>query len=366
MQRVARALGTLALPILWTSTVRADGPTVSGFVDFGYNYNLNKQTTNVYRGFDNKANTLTLQNAEVDLAGKMENGVGYQIDLMYGYDATLTHSTGFDQSGASNVQFDVQQAYVNFPCPITGANIVLGKFVTPFGVEVIESKDNYNISRGVLFNYAIPFTHTGVKLDKSFADGKYTVAGGLVNGWDNMQDNNTGKSLFAQVGTTVLPKTSILVGGIYGPEQATTTPSIEKNGRSLLDAIVKVTPTDKLTLIANIDYGVEEGAGFEPTASDDSTANWAGLGLHANYAFSDTLSAALRYENFDDEGSRLSGGAIHQTVQTYTATLQKKYNGVTYRAEVRQDLSSDKVFVEDDLTPTDSQTTVGLQVILPF
>jgi hypothetical protein len=33
--------------------VQAEGPKLSGFVDVGYNYNLNGQPTNPYRSFDN-------------------------------------------------------------------------------------------------------------------------------------------------------------------------------------------------------------------------------------------------------------------------------------------------------------------------
>ena len=36
-----------------------------------------------------------------------------------------------------------------------------GKFVTPIGAEVIESQDNWNYTRSILFGYAIPFYHLG-------------------------------------------------------------------------------------------------------------------------------------------------------------------------------------------------------------
>ena len=39
-----------------------------------------------------------------------------------------------------------------------------GKFVTHMGFEVIESKDNWNYSRGLLFQFAIPYFHTGVRV----------------------------------------------------------------------------------------------------------------------------------------------------------------------------------------------------------
>ena len=39
----------------------------------------------------------------------------------------------------------------------------VGKFVTPIGAEVIESQDNWNYTRSILFGYAIPFYHVGVR-----------------------------------------------------------------------------------------------------------------------------------------------------------------------------------------------------------
>ena len=59
-----------------------------------------------------------------------------------------------------------------------------GKFVTPFGNEVIESKDNWNYSRSLLFSLAIPYYHQGLRATYSPND-QVTLAGYLVNGWNN-------------------------------------------------------------------------------------------------------------------------------------------------------------------------------------
>ena len=61
------------------------------------------------------------------------------------------------------------------------------------GAEVIETKDNWNYSRGLLFTYAIPFYHFGVRAKYAFND-KYSLTGFLVNGWNNVVDNNSGKT----------------------------------------------------------------------------------------------------------------------------------------------------------------------------
>jgi hypothetical protein len=361
---------TAVLVAALAGNVRAEGPTVSGFVDVGYNYNLNKQQTNVLRGFDETANSITLQNAEIDVAGETEGGVGYGVDVMYGYDAIKTQSGGFitDGDGDGSVdqpQVDIQQAFINFACPLTQGTITLGKFATMHGAEVIEAKDNMNASRGFLFNYAIPFTHTGVKYDKGFADGKFSTTLAVTNGWDNLQDNNKGKTIHAGVGVTPNDLVSLVVSGAYGPEQTSTTPptpSIEKNGRSLVDAILTVTPTDKLTLLANYDWGVEEGLNVVGAP----TASWQGLAAFAKYAFTDMFSAAYRWETFDDNGGSRTG--TEQVLNSNTLTLQAVKDSVTYRLEYRADKSTQMVFTSDEgvAGSRKSQSTIGAQVVYAF
>lgn len=368
-KKTQRTVLAVAVAALGMGNALAEGPTVSGFVDFGYLYNLNGLNATKYRAFDGNANSFTLQNAELVVSGKSASDVGYRVDVDYGNDAGVVNV--FDGSQPAGSQIDLQQAFIAVPCPLTKGVFTIGKFVTPFGAEVIEAKDNYNYSRGVLFTNAIPLVHTGVKYDKSFMDGKYTVTGGLVNGWDISKDNNKGKTFIAQTGINLIPKVAITVGGAYGPE--TTSPaftgpgaSTEKLSRSLVDTIVKYTPTSKLTLLANADWGVEEGAGFQPTSTDDVTANWAGVALYANYAFTDTWAGTLRYENFDDEGSRLTGGALHQTINSITGTLQYKMKDVITRLEYRTDQSTDKVYTKKDGTSDDTESTLGVQVIYSF
>jgi len=360
--------------------VQAEGPKLSGFVDVGYNYNLNGQQTNPHRFFDNNSNTITLQNAKLGVDGKLENGVGYKVDLMYGHDAAVVNATEdfspteFDditgRHKVEDLQFNLQQAFLTFACPLTGTGLTLGKFVTPFGVEVVEAKDNYNISRGLLFGYAVPFSHTGLKADKGFMDGKVTTTLGLVNGWDNMQDNNTSKTGIAQIGTTVLPKTSILLGGAYGAEQDTPAPgarATQGNGRMLVDAIVKVNPIDQLTLIGNYDVGEEKDNVGPADSHMTETLSYQGLGLHANYQINDMLSVAGRWETLDDDGYKTGK---EQVLRSETLTVQAKKDGVIYRLEYRGDHSSATApyqFVSDKgETNRSSQSTVGAQVIVTF
>src|SRR5205823_1138365 len=74
-----------------------------------------------------------------------------------------------------------------------GLQLDFGKFVTSAGAEVIESHSNWNYSRSLLFAWAIPYYHFGLRATET----KGHFAGGfqVVNGWNNVEDNNSGKTL---------------------------------------------------------------------------------------------------------------------------------------------------------------------------
>jgi hypothetical protein len=90
------------------------------------------------------------------------------------------------ESDGKEIYKHIQQAYVSV---LAGSRLQLdaGKFVTPLGAEVIESQDNWNYSRSVLFGYAIPFYHVGLRATLPAGD-KLSFAGYLVNGWNNSSE----------------------------------------------------------------------------------------------------------------------------------------------------------------------------------
>ena len=93
---------------------------------------------------------------------------------------------GSDNTGfSSGSNFFLKEAYLDYLFPLgKGLTITVGKFVTPMGAEVIESNANWNYSRGLLFDYAIPFLHFGANAKYTF-NPKWALTGYLVNGWNN-------------------------------------------------------------------------------------------------------------------------------------------------------------------------------------
>ena len=59
---------------------------------------------------------------------------------------------------------------------------------------MIESQDNWNYSRSVLFGYAIPFYHVGLRATLPVTD-KVSLAGYAVNGWNNGTEFNGKKTV---------------------------------------------------------------------------------------------------------------------------------------------------------------------------
>jgi hypothetical protein len=74
--------------------------------------------------------------------------------------ASAMPRTSFNASGSATWRH-IQQAYLT--ATKDKLTFDFGKFVTPLGAEVIETKDNWNYTRGLLFTWAIPFTHLGAR-----------------------------------------------------------------------------------------------------------------------------------------------------------------------------------------------------------
>jgi len=330
------------------------GVEVKGYVEAQYNYNVNDPSTqaNAYRVFDTKANSFTFNMAELSLTKSSEAGTGFGLVLNYGLDAKAIN---LDPTfGADN--FEVQQAYVSEKL---GGNVELklGKFATLHGAEVIEGPSNYNISRSLLFGWAIPFTHTGLRLHAEMGP---MLSGhlGVNNGWDNVSDNNKGKSAELQVGLTPMDMLSVSVTGMYGPEATSIT---DNDNRGLVDVVATIKPMDGLAIVLNYDRGSQEAA----TGAGTASALWQGYAVYANLGIGDKHSVTLRGEVFDDQDSFRTGTV--QTLREATLTFAcKMRESLEWRAEYRYDQSNKDVFVNDKGVAKDTQSTVALAAYYTF
>ena len=205
------------------------GPTtLSGFVDVFYGYNSNQPANhlNAFHNFDINSSEIGLNMLELvaDKAVSSDSRVGYHIALGFGQAMNQINGGDFGPGGTEpNFAQNLKEAYLEYMAPIgKGLQINVGKFVTPAGAEVIETKDNWNYTRGILFAWAIPYTHTGVSAKYAF-NSKVALTGFLVNGWNNSSENNpvngnSGKTTGFSLALTPSSKFGIIENYLVGPE----------------------------------------------------------------------------------------------------------------------------------------------------
>ena len=338
-----------------------DEIAVNAFVSTAYEYNGNRPTTGTssYRVFDFIDNSFNLDVAElvVQIAPVKPNDAGFRVDFAAGNSIPQVTKSQ-DQAVA---QFDLQQLFVSYIAPIgSGLRFDFGKYVTHLGYEVIEGYDGYNdnYSRSILFGYAIPFTHTGVKASYAFSS-KVSAMVEVVNGWDLVRDNNHSKSVGAQVSLTPVAPLSVLLNWIGGPELA----NDNHTKRNVFDVVAILKPTKILTLGVNGDYGVEDGTS---TVNPGSNATWKGIAGYATVAITNKFSVALRGETFHDEdGVRLATGS-NATLSEGTLTPAFKFtDNVLLRGEVRFDRANQPILAKRG-TLAERQATVGANVIFVY
>src|SRR6267142_2179794 len=168
----------------------------SGLVDGYYSFNANHPASqfNQLYNFDVKANQFSLNMAKLSMSHTADP-VGFQVDLGFGRAFDIIHAAEPAGSGGPGIMRNIEQAYVSLkPSKDHSFQFDFGKFVTSAGAEVIESHTNWNYSRSLLFAWAIPYYHFGIRT--SFPVGKHFTGGvQLVNGWNNTEDNNSGKTV---------------------------------------------------------------------------------------------------------------------------------------------------------------------------
>jgi hypothetical protein len=356
------------------------GPTtLSGFVDAYYGYNANQPAsrTNALRNFDINSGQFGLNMLELiaDKATDPTNRVGYHVALGFGQAMNLVNSgevgspniPGTPLGGPAVSNFDqyLKEGYLEYLAPAgKGLKIDVGKFVTNAGSEVIESKDNWNYSRGLLFSWAIPYFHFGARASYSF-NNKVSVSASLVNGWNNSVDNNTGKTVGFSLTVNPSKKWSIIENYYGGPEHANYNGSF----RNLSDTVITYTPNAKLSLMANYDYGrdhlVTSAAAGVPPFFVGPRAVWSGLAGYLKYAFNDKYAIALRGEYFDDNQGFATGTS--QELNEFTATFQRTIaKAIISRLEFRRDSSDARVFPRGLAGMVAGQNTVTVGVIYAF
>ncbi len=338
-----------AAPAAWSV-----GPiNFSGLVDGYYNYASNHpgSRTNLYRNFDVRANSMSLNMAKVTLEHDADP-VGFKLDLGFGRAMDLFNfqdtANGFD-----NLRY-VPQAYVTFkPKDGKGFQMDFGKFYTSAGAEPTETHLNWNYSRALMYANG-PYYHFGLRT--SMPVNKYLTAGfQLVNGWNNVEDNNSGKTMGFTTAVT-LGKLTWLNTYYTGPEQNQT----NQGWRNFYDTVFTFNPNDKVSTYLNIDYGTQK------FVAGKGSSDWIAVGGAARFQLTKTIAFSPRAEYYYDKDGFITGTA--QKLKEVTLTGEYKLaEGLLTRLEYRRDWSDQAVFERgDNPAVSRNQSTVLIGLVAFF
>lgn len=295
----------------------------SGAVDVYYTYNANhpgSMTTGLYN-FNTQANQFDLSLLKFSMSHDTDP-VGFTVDL--GYGNTMEIYSSFDNDGGFN-QY-VEQAFVSWaPTNGNGFQLDFGKFVTSAGAELVESYLDWSYSRSILFAWTIPFYHSGVRVTLPSA-GPVSLGFQLVNGWNNLRDNNSGKTIGA-TSAIDLGFGEWYLNYYAGPEASGT----NTGWRHLIDTTLSLSPTDKVGAYINYDYGQDRSPG--------TLAVWQGIAGALHYQANDNWSFTGRGEWFQDRNG-FSTGVVQKLKEVTFTGEYKLAEGLLTRAEYRHDWSN--------------------------
>ena len=326
---------------------------IGGMLDAHFNWYTTKPEADAsFRNFDTRHNQFRVSMAQLWIAKApaADSRAGFKVRLSVGPATTIVQSL---EPGSPAVLQNIEEGFVSYLAPLgKGLQFDVGKFVTQHGAEVIEAKDNWNYSRSLLFALAIPYYHSGVRATYS-PHAKVTLMGTIVNGWNNVVENNGAKTLGAQVVYKPAAALTLVQNYMTGPEQT----GNNDDWRQLSDTIATVTVSPKLSLMINYDYATESIAG--------TRTHWQGVAGYARFQATKRVAFSPRFEWYDDAQGFTTGSV--QKLKEVTGTLElKPTDAFVWRLEYRTDLSNTPVFKTAGGGLKKTQTSLGIGVIYWF
>ena len=339
-----KKLVTVALASgLWTTLLAqsADSTakiTVSGYVEAYYSYDFNQPVTNDRPAFiysHNRHNEFNINLGFIKAAYANEQIRG-NLALMAGTyananltaePATLRNifeaNAGVKLSKTKNVWLDA------------------GVFSSHIGFESAVSKDCWTLTRSLMADNT-PYYETGVKIGYTSENGKWFLSGLVLNGWQQIRraDGNTRLAIGTQITFKPTGRVTLNSSTYLGSR-----PDNSNRTRFFHNLYGIFQLTEKLGLIADIDYGVDQRQ-----AGSSSYDNWASWAAIVRFQFSSKVGVAGRIENYTDKKGLVISTTNPNGFQTMGYSFNLDYAPISnalWRIEARSLNNKDAVFEKD-------------------
>jgi hypothetical protein len=310
---------------------------VGGYLDGYYSYDFNKpqDSNRPYAVSMSRHNEMTINLAFIDLRysssrlrARFVPGFGTYVNANYASEpGTLRHlieaSAGVKVSKNRSIWLD------------------FGVFGSPYTNESAISKDHLAYTRSVAAEF-VPYYLSGVKLSLPINQ-KLSAYLYVINGWQRIQDNNSGKSVGTQL--EYRPGNNWLINWntYVGNERSTLNPSF--GTRYFTDAY----------FIYTKGKWAATGCAYIGAQSRQSLRNayWWQANIIGRYNLTSQLSVTGRFEYFNDPDQVVVKPVAGSSFSTYGSSLglnEKLAENVLVRLEYRTFYSAQRVFTEGGAT----------------
>ncbi len=238
--------------------------------------------------------------------------------------------------------------------PIEGSNLQVdfGKFYTSVGAEVADPSANPNYSRSLLFTLGEPLYHFGLRVNVPVTK-TFTAGVQVTNGWNDVEDNNSGKSVGVTTALTE-SKWAWSQAFLIGPEKAATT----AGQRQLANEVLTLTPCTSMQAYIELLYGHDQRV-------EGGADAWYGAAASYRWSVTKKMSVSPRYEYYIDQTGFTSGTPQHLRDMTFTAEY-RWIPALATRLEYRRDSSDQDVFPERSGNLRKNQNTLLVALLLSY
>lgn len=243
-------------------------------------------------------NILSAQDRHVAFGGFVDSYYAWDFGRPPTRDRSFAGGTPFTTQPARHNEFNVNLAFVEGVLRIADSLWVdAGIFFSNVGMEGWISSDNVTYTRSLVAEYS-PYYQSGAKV--SWMRGPWRLRFDLVNGWQNVSENNDGKAVGVRLdwirGSTTLSYYNLI--------------SAEPNDRlRVFQGVGGRLERGMLTVLAEADLGSQTRS-----SADGSTAWWYGFTSATRVRVGSRVAIVGRIEAFEDRDQIVLGtGALSTT-----------------------------------------------------
>jgi len=272
-----------------TDSIRIQKFKIGAYIDSYVSYDFNQPKNNMipYLVSSNHHNELSINLALIDVRYDSER---FHMRLAPGFGTYMQNNYAAEPKGL-NALFETSLGLKLFKNK--GHWLDFGVFNSPISNESPVSKDHFLYTRSLSSEY-VPYYLAGIKSTWKLSE-KLNFYAYLVNGWQQIKDQNISKSVITQF-EYKLKEEHLINWNVYlGNERSELTPSFRN--RYFTDVYWVFKPSKKFNLISTFYVGFQEKI---DSFNHKNLANWWQFNTAVKYSFNPKHSIAARIEYFND------------------------------------------------------------------